>query len=168
MLGRDPDGCSGNGVTPLRSAGDLLIQYGLSRGGTVPTLFLSKWVTTGASSQCEASNSVPCWGEKDDLSASGEATGSINTSAITSNILPALDNSDGLGAHSPRTFGEAQVSMDAIFGEGECESFGSAYLKSRSSDSFTSALKDFVPPADVNVVSCASVEVTKTGSDGGS
>ena len=29
-------------------------------------------------------------------------------------------------------------------------------------------MKDFIPPAHVNVVSCASVEVTKTGSDGGS
>ena len=27
-----------------------------------------------------------------------------------------------------------------------CLTFGSAYLKSRSSDSFTAALKDFVPP----------------------
>ena len=38
---------SANGVTPVRSAGDLLIQYDLTQGGTNPQLFLSTWVTTG-------------------------------------------------------------------------------------------------------------------------
>ena len=70
---------SANGVTPVRSAGDLLIQYDLTQGGTNPQLFLSTWVTTGPGSQCEASNSTPCWGERDNLTAQGLATGSINT-----------------------------------------------------------------------------------------
>jgi len=48
----------GNGVTPLRTAGDLLIQYDLSQGGTNPVLFVSRWVTTGDKSQCEAANSA--------------------------------------------------------------------------------------------------------------
>src|SRR5215204_4763287 len=53
---------SSNGVTPVRTAGDVLIQYDLAQGGTNPQLFLSRWITTGAGSQCVASNSVPCWG----------------------------------------------------------------------------------------------------------
>ena len=32
---------TGNGVTPVRTAGDLLIQYDLSQGGTNPVLFVS-------------------------------------------------------------------------------------------------------------------------------
>ena len=36
---------SANGVTPVRTAGDVLIQYDLSQGGTNPTLFVSRWVT---------------------------------------------------------------------------------------------------------------------------
>ena len=36
---------SANGVTPVRTAGDLLIQYDLAQGGTNPQLFLSRWVT---------------------------------------------------------------------------------------------------------------------------
>jgi hypothetical protein len=147
---------SSNGVTPVRTAGDVLIQYDLSQGGTNPVLFISRWVTSGAGSQCEASNAVPCWSTKQNLSAAGDATGSINTTAI-----PAAQ-SDGLGAISPRTFGEAQIDFDALAGgSGNCVSFGSAYLKSRSSDSFTAALKDFIAPAQANLSNCANVTIRK-------
>jgi hypothetical protein len=147
---------SGNGVTPVRTAGDLLVQYDLAQGGTNPVLFLSRWVTTGSATQCEAANSVPCWGDKTNLTAAGDATGSINTSAI-----PAAE-ADGLGNISPRTFGEASLDLDAILGTTECAAFGSAYLKSRSSDSFTAALKDFIAPATVNINLCGSVRIIKT------
>ena len=150
---------SSNGVTPVRTSGDLLIQYDLSRGGTNPTLFLSRWIdgSEGATAaDCEASNSLPCWNEKVNLTAAGDATGSINTSAI-----PAAD-SDGLGAISPRTFGEAQLDFDALTGgTDECVSFGSAYLKSRSSDSFSSELKDFIAPENLNLNQCGKVIIRK-------
>jgi uncharacterized surface anchored protein len=147
---------SGNGVTPVRSAGDLLIQYDLSQGGTNPQLFVSRWVTSGSSSQCQASNSVPCWGTRTNLSAAGDAAGSINTTAIASG------DSDGLGAVSVRTFGEAQLDFDALAGGTTgCVSFGSAYLKSRSSDSFTAALKDFIAPTPLNLTTCGTVNIHK-------
>ena len=147
---------SANGKTPVRTAGDLLVQYDLSQGGTNPVLFLSRWVTTGAGSQCEASNAVPCWSTKTNLSAAGDATGSINTSSISA------AQSDSLGSISPRTFGEAQLDFDALTGgTGACSSFGSAYLKSRSSDSFTSAVKDFIAPATLNLNNCATVRIRK-------
>ena len=133
---------SSNGVTPVRTAGDLLITYDLSKGGTVPVLSLREW--TGSA-----------WGAETNLTTSGDATGSINTSPITSG------NSDGLGALDPRTFGEASVDLDAIFDAGKCDSFGSAYLKSRSSDSFDAALKDFIAPQSVNIANCGSVVVRK-------
>ncbi|HET6920097.1 MAG TPA: hypothetical protein VFI46_11610, partial [Jiangellaceae bacterium] len=101
---------SANGVTPVRTSGDLLVQYDLSRGGTSPTLFLSRWIDGSEGStaaDCEASNSLPCWDAKVDLTAQGDATGSINTSDI-----PAAE-SDGLGDISARTFGEAQLDFDA-------------------------------------------------------
>jgi hypothetical protein len=138
----DPD-CTSNGLTPIRTAGDLLIIYDLSQGGTHPELFIREW--NGSS-----------WGAAEDLSTSGDATGSINTSAI-----PAAD-ADGLGAHDPRTFGEASIDLSSIFDPNECQTFGSAYLKSRSSDSFTAALKDFVPPAAINLSNCGSIKITKT------
>lgn len=153
-------GLSSNGVTPVRSAGDLLIQYDLSQGGTNPTLWLSRWVTTGATSQCEAANSLPCWGEKANLTASTLATGSINTSAILS------ADGDGMGAMSSRTFGEASVDWDQIAGGSGCTSFGSAYLKSRSSDTFTSALKDFIAPVSTGFDNCGSLRWLKKDDTG--
>ena len=133
---------SSNGVTPLRTVGDLLIIYDLSNGGTVPTLSKSTW--NGSS-----------WGAPVALNGTNSA-GSINTSAI------ALADSDGLGAHSARTFGEAQLRLSSIFSDPTvCQSFGSAYLKSRSSDSFTSALKDFIAPVPVNISNCGRINIHK-------
>jgi hypothetical protein len=148
---------SANGVTPVRSAGDVLIQYDLSQGGTNPQLFLSRWVTSGSSSQCEAANSTPCWSDRVNLSAAGDATGSINTTAI-----PAAQ-SDGLGNVSARTFGEAQIDFDTLTGGSgaSCQSFAGAYLKSRSSDSFTAAMKDFIAPAGLNLSNCGQVIIRK-------
>jgi uncharacterized surface anchored protein len=47
-----------------------------------------------------------------------------------------------------------------------CKSFGAAYLKSRSSDSFTAALKDFVPPVPVNISNCGTVHILKVDDAG--
>ena len=137
----DPD-CTANGITPIRSVGDLLITYDLSKGGTVPVLSIREWDGSA-------------WGPSTDLSSSSKAAGSINTSTI-----PAAQ-SDGLGSQDPRTFGEAQIALSAIFSPGVCESFGSAYLKSRASDSFTAALKDFVPPAPVDIRNCGKLNIHK-------
>lgn len=142
----DPD-CTANGMTPIRTAGDLLVIYDLSQGGTVPTLSIREWSGTA-------------WGAATDLSGSNKAAGSINTSPI-----PAAQ-SDGLGAQDPRTFGEAQIALSAILDPTQCDSFGSAYLKSRSSDSFTAALKDFVPPVAVNITNCGAVTVKKVDDEG--
>src|SRR5580765_8191444 len=83
------------------------------------------------------------------------AIGSINTTAITE------ANADGLGALSARTFGEASINLATVFDPSKCTSFGSAYLKSRSSDSFTAAMKDFIAPLSVNISNCGSVIVRK-------
>ena len=123
-----------------------------------PTLSLSRWITDNNShtaAECEASNKLPCWSAKTDLSAAGNATGSINTTAILA------ADSDGLGDIDPRTFGEASVNFGAIVDQTKCVSFGSAYLKSRSSDSFTAALKDFITPVETNISNCGSVKVKK-------
>jgi len=135
----DPD-CSANGVTPIRSEGDVLIKYDLSQGGTNPILGFHFWVLSGAPHDvCEASSTVPCWGPVQDLT--GDFEGAINTAIVVDPIAP--NNPRNL---SVRTFGEAAVNLtdSGILPPGSCESFGSAYLKSRSSDAFTAAVKDFI------------------------
>jgi hypothetical protein len=149
---------SANGVTPVRTAGDILIKYDLSKGGTQPTLGFHKWVTSGnASTVCEASNTVPCWGKGTALL--NGALAAVNTGSVTDPILaPGQNGSRTLDA---LTFGEASINLQltGIFPESgtSCVSFGQAYLKSRSSDSFTSEIKDFIAPIPVSVTNCVTV-----------
>jgi hypothetical protein len=140
---------SANGVTPVRTAHDLLLTYDLSNGGTVATISKRFW--TGSS-----------WGPETALSAT-EALGTVNTSAITAG------NADGLGALDPRTFGEASVDLIALLGNPTtqgCTTYGSAYLKSRSSDSFSAELKDFIAPIPATISNCSTITIHKTNGEG--
>jgi hypothetical protein len=176
----------GNGVTPVRTAGDMLVTFDFTNGGTNPVLGLLRWVTSGPTSQCEASNALPCWGNRitlggnvadgavfplvgcsvdADCPASATCTGPQNgnlkktcetrdtTLSPTNNNLPV----DGL------EFGEAAINLTAagVFVPGQCVNFASAYLKSRSSASFTAELKDFIAPLNVNINNCANVNIHK-------
>ncbi|WP_107852373.1 MSCRAMM family protein [Oceanimonas marisflavi] len=154
---------------PQRTAGDLLIQYDLTGGGTDLAnveLWLSRWVTAAsaggapASTECEASNRFPCWGVRNNLTTDGNATGSANGAIILTGDAAGLD--DGMGLDEV-TFGEASINLTEVLGDGalQCFTFGSAYLKSRSSDSFNAALKDFIPPIAVNISNCGSFTLVK-------
>jgi hypothetical protein len=144
----DPN-CADNGSgvtpeTPVRTVGDKLITYDLSNGGTVPTISIRTWEGSA-------------WGAPTEISGGSQprALGSVNTSTIASG------DSGGLGSLDPYTFGEAAISFGALFPGAECGTFGSSYLKSRSSDSFSSEVKDFVSPERIQISSCAPKITTK-------
>jgi Prealbumin-like fold domain len=149
-----PDLTTTGTKTLNRSAGDLLITFDFTNGGN-PVLGLLKWVTSGPTTQCFSANALPCWGNRVDLSAMGEAEGAVNTVDVTDPIagvpLPAL------------TFGEAAVNLAAagVFPAGTCVAFGSTFLKSRSSASFRAAVKDFVAPQPVNISNCGKISIGK-------
>jgi hypothetical protein len=132
---------SANDKTPARTTGDVLITFDFGNGGSSVNLGLSRW----GQSTCEAggAKSPDCWSPLQDLDASGLGRGAVSA--------------DG-------TFGEAAINLtDAgVFPAGQCLSLGSAFLSSRSSDSFTAALKDFIAPAAVSISNCGSIEITKT------
>jgi hypothetical protein len=136
----DPDDM--NNPQKMRTIGDFLLEYRIAQGGASATIKKREW--NGAA-----------WGPAEDLT--GQlATGTINSSAIPQAAA------DGLGALDPRTFGEASLDLDAIFDDEEsCRSFGSAFVKSRSSDTFSSALKDFLPELDINISNCGQVIIRK-------
>jgi hypothetical protein len=148
--------CS-SGPNVVRTAGDLLIEYAIDQGGARAEITARTWTGTAwgpaldldaPSDTCPDSNGepAPC------------AAGTINQSPI-----PAAD-SDGLittGQKDARTFGEAQLDLRLLFQPDQCESFGSAMLKSRSSDAFTSQLKDFVAPVPIDLQNCANVIIRK-------
>jgi Prealbumin-like fold domain len=150
-----PDLTTTGAKTLNRTAGDILITFDFTNGGGNPVLGLLKWVTSGSTSQCFSANSLPCWGNRVDLSAAGFAEGAVNAGTVTDPIagvsLPGL------------TFGEAAVNLTAagVFPPGTCEAFGSAFLKSRSSASFPAEVKDFVAPQPVNISNCGTIVVKK-------
>jgi len=142
-----------------RSVGDLLITFDFGGSGS-PVLGLLKWVTSGATSQCFSANALPCWGNRVNLSAAGEAEGAVNSVTVNDPIanvsLPA------------GTFGEAAVNLTAagVFPAGTCTAFGSTFLKSRSSASFPAEVKDFVAPQPVNISNCGTIVVKKVTENG--
>jgi hypothetical protein len=132
-------------VTPLRTNGDMLITYLLQSGGTHPLIEVRFWNGNATSGSWGAAATVT------------SAIASINTT----DILQA--NSD-IGAQSAFTFGEASIDVKALLGTSGCTSFGSAYLKSRASDTDNTAGKDFIAPEPVSVTNCGSVLVKKVDS----
>jgi hypothetical protein len=130
--------------TPVRTAGDLLVQYafgGNTNSGV--TIYLSEWVTSGPNSQCEAnSSSVPCWGDKVDLSSLSIAEGSISTD---------------------RELGELVINTALLSQNlGICVNANQVFVKSRSSgSSFVSALQDVIRPTNFPVNSCGTITAHK-------
>lgn len=132
---------------PLRTEGDILITYFLEKGGSHPTLTKRSWTGTA-------------WGAATTFSSS-DALAAINTSAISA------ASSDGLGALDPLTFGEASIRLSAFVPSSDvCTTFGSVYLRSRSSATDTDENKDFIAPEPVTISNCGTITVHKT-EDGG-
>ncbi|MDL9979433.1 hypothetical protein [Microbacterium candidum] len=140
-------------VTLNRTAGDLLVSYDFSGSGT-PTISLSTWITTGSASSCNASSTLPCWGGAHNVPAA-DYQAAVNTVAI-SDPIKGVNLGAGL-------FGEAAINLTGagVFKPGVCQAFGSAFIKSRSSTSFTAELKDFIAPTPVNITNCGSITVKK-------
>jgi Prealbumin-like fold domain len=148
-------GCSGNNVTPTRSAGDILVVYDLEGGGN-PSLSFRRWVLSGS---CEVSqDTAPCWGPKQALN-STVADGSLDAGAA--------GTTDPINPNAPRTigqfrFGEAAINLtDSNILTG-CSALGSVYTVSRSSgDSGTATMKDFIAPQKVNIDNCGKIIAKK-------
>lgn len=154
-----------NGVSPLRTAGDMLIDYDFGGSG-VPVLAVHRWITTGnPATDCESSNTLPCWNKGQTLTGS-EAEGQVNSAPVTDTNPPnapfIMPGNTKNGINS--TFGEAGIDLtdSGIFPSNVCTNFGQAWLKSRSSgNSFTSEMKDFIAPISVQVSNCGQLKVVK-------
>ncbi|HEX8095680.1 prealbumin-like fold domain-containing protein, partial [Jatrophihabitans sp.] len=152
-------------ITLNRTAGDLLVSYDFGGSGT-PSLALNFWLTSAAgntTSQCFSANALPCWGRHVNLSGA-VSEGAVNTTSI---VDPLQTGSPALGAG---LFGEASIDLTAagVFPAGICEAFGSVFVKSRSSSSFTAEIKDFIAPIAVNISNCGSITIHKVTENGDS
>jgi hypothetical protein len=127
-----------------RTAGDLLINYAFQGGSNTPTLTKYHW---------GGSNWI-----NDGTIASGCSEGATNSVTISENL-------GGLTAVSrpAQQFGEAAINMTCagIIPSGSCETFADIYVKSRSSTSFTSEIKDFIAPIPVSLSNCGEIIIKK-------
>jgi hypothetical protein len=144
-----------------RTAGDLLVTYDFTNGGGKPTLGLLFWVTSGSTSQCFASNSLPCWGNHVTLNGSDSIGAVNNLDAVTDPLFSGSPNY--INPVPALQFGETAIDLTAagVFPPGTCEAFGSAFIKSRASASFGAEVKDFIAPVPVNISNCGSIKIIK-------
>src|SRR5712692_6423793 len=142
-----------------RTAGDLLVTFDFTNGGGRPTLGLLTWVTSGPASQCFSSNTVPCWGNHVTLNGSDSIGAVNNLDAVTDPLFPGSPNY--INPVPALQFGETAIDLTAagVFPPGTCKAFGSAFVKSRSSTSFTAEVKDFIAPIPVNISNCGSIKI---------
>jgi hypothetical protein len=144
-----------------RTAGDLLVTYDFTNGGGKPTLGLLFWVTSGSTSQCFSGNSLPCWGNHVTLNSTDSIGAVNNLDPVTDPLFPGSPNY--INPVPALQFGETAIDLTAagVFPPGTCEAFGSAFLKSRASASFTAEVKDFIAPVPVNISNCGSIKIIK-------
>ena len=127
-----------------RTVGDLLINYAFQGGSNTPTLTKYHW---GGSS----------W-TNDGVISSTCSEGQTNAATVAENLggNPSVNR-------PAQQFGEAAIDLACagIVPANSCESFSSAYVKSRSSTSFTSEVKDFIAPVTTHFNNCGSITIIK-------
>jgi Prealbumin-like fold domain len=158
----DPVNCPGSDLV-ARVAGDKLIAIDYLGGGSAVQFHVLTWVESGA---CfVGSHSAPCWGANPETLDPNEAEGGVSIV----NFTAAQNPISGVPLVAGQ-FAEFGINLAAagIIPAGSCKSFTQTVWQSRSSgSSFVSSTKD-ISIEDQDINNCASVSITKLGSDGGS
>lgn len=129
----------------IRSVNDLLVNYDLPPGATTnPTLSIRKWTGT-------------TWGPAVTLNG-GNSEGRLNAAPVVF----------GGVTYPAAQFGEAAIDLTGSGiipnqnnSNAACVSFGSAYVKSRASSSFSAQMKDYVAPVGINLSTCGAIKIVK-------
>src|SRR5215469_15375281 len=167
-------GFTGSTTGPVslnRTAGDLLVTYDFTNGGGTPTLGVLTWLTAAAgntASQCFSSSTLPCWGKQQSLNGTDSIGAVNNLDPVTDPLFPGSPNY--INPVPALQFGETAIDLTAagVFPPGTCKAFGSAFVKSRSSASFTAEVKDFIAPINVNISNCGTIRIHKVTVNGDS
>jgi hypothetical protein len=162
-LKKGTDGlCPGSATLLKRTAGDKMIAIDYLGGGKAVQFHVLTWVTSGA---CNVANdSAPCWGATVETLDPSVAEGGVSTAVITAAQNPI--SGVRLVAGQFAEFG-VNLTDAGIIPAGSCASFSQTVWESRASgSSFVSSTKD-ITIEDKDINNCASVSVTKVGSDDG-
>jgi hypothetical protein len=166
---KQPDLTVAGSTTLVRTAGDLLVTYDFSNGGGRPTIGLLRWLTSAtvpvvpnfATNVCFSSNTFPCWGDQVTLDGTDSIAAVNNLDAVTDPLFP--NGPNYINPVPALQFGEVAIDLTkaGVFPPGTCEAFGSAFVRSRSSTSFTAEIKDFIAPIPINISNCGSIKIIK-------
>ncbi|HET8755207.1 MAG TPA: hypothetical protein VFM58_04320 [Solirubrobacteraceae bacterium] len=141
---------NGRARIPCRTTGDLLVSYEPS-GNTVDVI-VQRWVTTRANpaTGCAAEGRLE---DASGVTANVDVQGALNQAAIA-NTLPGA-----YGAAIPEgRFGETALDLAAVVSDAfndRCFAFTSAWMHSRSSDSDSANMQDYVKPKPLEARRCA-------------
>ena len=142
---------NGNDAVPCRTNGDLLLSYEIGNTGAAVQLKIYVWAGGGGPAGCP-DGAAGNWTNGTTVAAP-DGEGAINNTGSLANTLPNADPT-----LDTSTFGEAAVDLGALAKQAgitrPCEFFRSLQAHSRSSESFTSDMKDFVAPTPINVAAC--------------
>ena len=147
---------NGNDTIPCRTDGDLLLSYEIGSTGDPVSLKLYVWQGSGGPAECP-DGATGNWATPPGGSAvtPPDGEGAINNTGSLTNTLSSVSAPGTLAAS---TFGEAAVDLGAMAAQAgitrPCEFFRSLQAHSRSSESFSSDMKDFVPPTGITVPVC--------------
>jgi hypothetical protein len=135
---------------PCRTEGDILVSYEIS--GNSAEVFLRRWhtLTTDPDTGCARTGDVEAFTT---VRADFEAQGAINAGQIP-NVLPGFYG-DAIPAVR---FGEAALNLDKLLGQafpGGCYAFGSMWMHSRASTSYSSQMQDYVAPQSIDLRTCS-------------
>jgi uncharacterized repeat protein (TIGR01451 family) len=128
-------GCAG---VPMRTQGDRLVAFDTENGGATIMVRVFRWdgnATTGAFNEV--------------------STGSFADGAV--NIPP----SKTIPGHKNGDFGEAVINLTKTIGSVSCTDAAGVWLKTRSSTSITSELKDYTRQSPIRRSDCPSGSVLK-------
>lgn len=157
------DVVSSNGVTKVRTDGDLLLSFDFqanpTSGGYDVDLKLRTWNSaTPDSDNTSDPENTGQWINEIDLDASGLAEGSVNSGLVSDCVSG--------GTIDTGKFGEAVFNLTDIIG-GACKAFGSVLAKTRSSSSsFGNSIQDYITPTDVNFNTCGDLTINKHDANG--
>jgi uncharacterized repeat protein (TIGR01451 family) len=138
---------SANGVTLIRTDGDVLIGFDFESSGNVVMLTLREW--DGDAMQ---------WGSPRTLNIEGTGFAAINDPELFDTLPNGEINPFSNTLMSDQSFGEALINLTQTF-EGDCRKFLSAFVKGRSSTPFTAVLKDFIAPVPAVIDTCRTIDV---------
>jgi uncharacterized repeat protein (TIGR01451 family) len=148
---RNPEGAE----VPCRRDDDLLIGFLPQGNDPAVSVVLYRWGTTTSATEGRPCALTGTWTRFATLPP-GSAQGTMNRQPITNRLQ---DGFYGVGqSMDQRVFGETALNLTRLLGEvleDPCVSFGLISMHSNSSDSATSALKDWVKPRPLTVRTCS-------------